>query len=1071
MPNSDDTDGLYPLKQNQDNLLAALSYKEVCNSVSESKDYTNNELESVSIYQTVDALCEGEVAGLCDKHGNLIKLTSNPNLNEDGFKGIYLNDVPIKNTDANSLNYNRVFADFKTGTARQTSLSKFKNPALSFSNSVQAINYNVSLPGLSGANEFIKAEEKLFVMIDEGDGSKKKNLSEKVSYPDEYAYGDNFVAYAKDPNSVNKIREAEKAQVISCIHTITNDSVNWVQVEMSVPSLLHNSSNSAGVAFVVKIGYVDDDYIIEEGGSVIYMIGCIFGITTAGYNRSHIFPLPVSGKQKRDRVVKIFRIDTEKSVSTVNLQKGLSVATISEIVQQNLTYPHTALMGMIFDARAFSQPPTRRFDVKLSKVFVPSNYNTETKNYNGDWDGEFKPIKEWTDNPAWVFYDIATNERYGIGKFGFKSQYVDKWNLYSIAKYCDEFVPTGYSGKYSNLDFDCTAGSVTINVSDSLGEGADQMVERFPRGGTICLFSTKDSNSTDLDKAYKRLIFYEHEDDELANYDDSSNKLKIKLVKIPDPDEVFKKYPDIEESFLQQQDSMIQNSYDYLVNYLMYRNENDSDFANDYLAGEPLDLEVRSGKASTQFFGYKPLLESRFRCNIYLDNKQEAYNVLNDIAAIFRGMIYWSSGYISASNDQAKDAVMLFTNANVVDGQFVYSGSAATSRTTAVTIRFNDENDSYKPKIEYLEDTAGLRQYGYVEKEIIALGVTSRSQAHRLAKWMLYTNQTETDTIQFVTGQEGSYLKPGDIIKIQDKLKTSKRYGGRIVDIDYGEKTITLDEGIQEDIVGQKITVIVPRANKTIRELNESAKSKLESATETGASVEGVTASDIDSSREPQIKQFTIASVSETNVITITEATDEDFNSVFRGYVWSVQNTNPEYEIEEIEYRVVGVAEQTFNQYQVTGMMYNRSKFAAVDESRSVQNTQQSLSTVTQVGNLPEALTGDETEISIGDLKVLPRDSAAPYFDGRFPNIEPKKENYYIEIDFSVLANQNSVNLENTGGYIVEVTKASSDKIRFSLSGHDNTRARILIGNLDDKSDLSIEIYRYDTSYKVDVGL
>ena len=83
-----------------------------------------------------------------------------------------------------------------------------------------------------------------------------------------------------------------------------------------------------------------------------------------------------------------------------------------------------------------------------------------------------------------------------------------------------------------------------------------------------------------------------------------------------------------------------------------------------------------------------------------------------------------------------------------------------------------------------------------------------------------------------------------------------------------------------------------------MRELNQSAKSQLKIAVQNGLSPEGIPTSDVDASREPQIKQFTIASVSETNVITITETTDEDFNSVLKGYVWSVQNTSSEYEIE-----------------------------------------------------------------------------------------------------------------------------------------------------------------------------
>ena len=184
-----------------------------------------------------------------------------------------------------------------------------------------------------------------------------------------------------------------------------------------------------------------------------------------------------------------------------------------------------------------------------------------------------------------------------------------------------------------------------------------------------------------------------------------------------------------------------------------------------------------------------------------------------------------------------------------------------------------------------------------------------------------------------------------------------------------------------------------------------------------------------------------------------------------------MQNTSSEYEIEEVEYRIVGVTEQNFAQYQVTGMMYNRSKFAAVDESKSVENTQQSLSTVVQVGSLPEALTGDGTEVSVGDLVILQPNVAVPHFDGKFSDIQQNNENYYVEVDFQELANQNGVNFENTGGYVVEVTKASGDKVRFSLSGHDQTRANILVGDVKNKNDLTVEIYRFDPSFKLNVGL
>lgn len=1075
-----DPENIYPVE----NLELALNWINVCSNASPVNS-SNQKLESVSMYQTIDLLCEGEVEGLCDKHGNLVYLNRVPRKNENAFKGIYLNDVPIKNTDANTLNYNRVFADFKAGTERQTTLTKFKNPAISFSNAVQSLNLQVSLPGLGLMQQLINKSSKLFVTM-AYDGSRVNLAGEwDNGHGDRHLAGainGNFIHHISEYEGISLLRNIEKTQVICVAHTITNDNVNSVQIDMAVGALFYQSGKGdqmyAATNFVIKTGYVDDELTLSEGGSVIYLLGAITGKCTSSYVRSHLVPLPSGGPNKRDRIVKIFRVDNEVGPNNVRFQKSLQVQTISEIVQANLSYPHSALMGMLFDARAFSSPPTRRFDLKMTKVLVPSNYNAETRQYDGNWNGEFKIQKEWTDNPAWAFYDLATNERYGIGKFGFKDQFVDKWNLYSIAKYCDQFVPSGHTGKYANKDFTCTAGSVIITINDSSSLGADQFLEQFPEGETVCLFNTKNSSTQLLDKAFERLIFN-------PTYNTSNSSFSFKILKIPDSNLVFKKYPEVKDAFVEQTTNL--SAFQFIKNYLIQNENSSSAFVSDYINGEPLDVDVTSGETVTQFETFRPVLEPRFKCNLYLDRKQNAFNALNDIAALFRGMIYWSAGYISLSNDQKREAVMLFTNANVLNGEFAYSGSSLTSRTTAVTVRFNDEFDSFKPKVEYLEDQAGLREYGYNEKEIVALGVTSRGQAHRLAKWMLYTVQTETDTIQFSTGQEASYLRPGDVIKIQDKLKTSKRYGGRIISIDYGAKELTLDEGIEENIVGEKITVIVPKASTTIRELNKEAENKLKIAVENQEPSEGISTQEIDESRQTQIKQFTIASVSETNVVTISETNNEDFNLISKGFIWSVQNTNTEYEIEEVEYRVIGVTEQNFNQYQVTGMMYNRTKFAAVDESQSVENTQQSKSAIVAVGALPAALTLDPDGDGVDDEAAAPivsfidfsADDIIPHFDAKFPvsthvfkaSEQLEYRNAYMAIDFSNLASINGVNKDNTGGYILEVFRSSGSKVRFSLAGHDNTTANILIGSVYDQNNVTYEIYRYDTSFKVDVGI
>jgi len=1056
----------------------------------------DGKLEAVSLYQTIDLLCEGEVAGLCDKNGELIKITSDNEKNEDGFKGIYLNDVAIKNTNANTLNYTRVFADFRVGTEKQRALSSFQNPSLSFTNSIQTLNINVNLPGLN-ENRSLMQKGTSFLISTAAGGSAGENSTDtgqldlgartfpKVRHSPGAAKG-NWVYVILNAEAVRTIRQAEKAQVIAVTHTVTNDNCTDLQVDMKIPgALMYSHSDGkispSGVNFCIKTGYVDDELTVKEKGSVVYRICGITGKTSGGYARSYNIKLPPPLGDRVDRFVKIFRTDAELGVDNVKVQKGLAVGTISEIIQQKLTYPHSTLMGMLFDGRGFSSPPTRRFDCKMTKVFIPNNYDPETRFYNGNWDGSFAVNKEWTDNPAWIFYDIATNKRYGIAKYGFKADLLDIWNLYTIAKYCDQLVPTGFSPAYKALSFTVEDGGVIVTIDDSseaLGEEA--LKQRFPEGGLVCLYETQNAASADMDKAYRRIII----DPSYSGTAGSDGKYTFKIVKQPSVEQVFQQYPAVKSAYLESKQKTFNNASQFLIDLLVNQQSSTDPYVSTFLQGEPLDPLITKGTAAAQFREFLPLLEPRFSCNIYLDAKQNAYNALNDIAAIFRGMIYWSSGYLYVANDQQKNPVMLFTNANVKDGNFVYSGSASTARSTAIQVRYNDASDSYKPKVEYVEDAAGIREYGYSDKEVFALGVTSKGQAHRLAKWMLYTTQTETDTVQFLTGQEGSYLRPSDVVKIQDKLRTTKRYGGRITAIDHASKKVTLDHGIEEGIVGQKITFIVPKSNKSTRDLDETAQSRIKIAVENHVQPEGLSPTEIDAARQPQIKQFTIAAVEETNVITVSETTDEDFNLIKVGYIWSAQNTSADYEIEEVEYRVISVVENSSNEYQVTGMMYNSSKFGAVDRSKSVESTQQSKSLMTEftTADLPDALSATGVTLSVNVVTItseMKTQNKLPTFNARFDlnvpverHLDGGLEEVYLELDIQDLADKNGVTPENTGGYVVEVNKADGEKVRFALDGYDQTESKILLGSNVDKGDLGVTVFRYSPDYTMeDLGL
>jgi hypothetical protein len=322
--------------------------------------------------------------------------------------------------------------------------------------------------------------------------------------------------------------------------------------------------------------------------------------------------------------VEVTRITTDSMQAHVTNQSY--VDSITEIFNNELSYPNSSLISMNFNAEYFSQIPNRAFDIYLQKVKVPTGYDPIKKHYPVDpntdkpnWDGTFQAEKQWTDNPAWVFYDLLTNKRYGLGKF-VNNLTIDKWTLWEIAKYCDTLVP------------------------------------------------------------------------------------------------------------------------------------NDE--------GE---------------------LEPRFTCNVLINTREEAYQVLKDFASIFRGMIYYGLGNIHAVQDRPKKTIAQFTNSNVENGLFTYTSSSKKTRNTVIIVRYNDKEAGYIPAIEYVEDTEGIRKYGVIEKEITAFGCTSRSQAKRLGRWMLLTELNETEMCQFNIGPEAMALRPGDIVKVSDSNRFASSQGGRTI--------------------------------------------------------------------------------------------------------------------------------------------------------------------------------------------------------------------------------------------------------------------------------------------------
>lgn len=171
------------------------------------------------------------------------------------------------------------------------------------------------------------------------------------------------------------------------------------------------------------------------------------GKTNSGYQRSVDIRLP----NGEDREVRITRITADSEVASLSNDTRWELLT--EVVEAKQTYPDTALIGLTVDARQFgSNIPTRSYEVKGLIIEVPTNYDPETRAYDGIWDGTFK--RAWTDNPAWVLRDIITNRRYGLGK-RVPPEALDIWGLYAIAQYCDGMIPDGFGGERARFTINC----------------------------------------------------------------------------------------------------------------------------------------------------------------------------------------------------------------------------------------------------------------------------------------------------------------------------------------------------------------------------------------------------------------------------------------------------------------------------------------------------------------------------------------------------------------------------------------------------------------------------------------
>jgi len=349
-------------------------------------------------------------------------------------------------------------------------------------------------------------------------------------------------------------------------------------------------------------------------------------------------------------------------------------------------------------------------------------------------------------------------------------------------------------------------------------------------------------------------------------------------------------------------------------------------------------------------------LEPRFSLNVNIRTQQEALKLINDICSVMRAMPFYSEGTIKISQDAPKDFSdpnkiefdYVFNNANVVDGNFVYSGSSLKTRFTIINISYFDLETQ---DIDYVtvKDTEAIQKYGEHINTIRTFGTTSRGQAQRVGKWFLNTQQTATEVCAFETNiAAGSIVQIGSIIGIADRVKAATRRGGVVKAVSSSQGNSNIDQ------------ITVDNVNDT-NQPNISESPTISCLLSNGT----VETRTIDSYSNNQ----TVVNVSSA----FTSAPVVNSPYIFESASLSVTN-----------WRITNIKETAKKTYAITALSHNQSKYAAVEDNEQleVKNT----NVLTSVLLSPSGLTLEEKIVVINNRAVAkvfidwrPVDGASSY--------------------------------------------------------------------------------------------
>ena len=329
--------------------------------------------------------------------------------------------------------------------------------------------------------------------------------------------------------------------------------------------------------------------------------------------------------------------------------------------------------------------------------------------------------------------------------------------------------------------------------------------------------------------------------------------------------------------------------------------------------------------------------EPRFSCNVILNQKNDAYSLINDLCSVMNAMPFYSNGSLQISQDRpinistnTSDPQYIFNNSNVTEEGFTYQGVGQRTKYTEVEVAYFD-NDTQKIDLELVttaDITAlsdSISKFGRTRKTLKAFACTSRGQANRLGRWFLYSNLKESEVVSFTTTLEaGVIVRPSTIIAIADSLRAGVRRGGRI-------KSVT-----------NTTTIVVDDANNT------------DLTTENSATLSVVLS-------DGSVESRSISTITGTTIV-VSSA----FSSApLANSVWAIENTSVEFQI----YRVVSIEEKNDSEYTITAVIHDTNKYAQVEDTTVAANPR-TITTLLNEKPSPSNLTATEEIVVLNDRAV-----------------------------------------------------------------------------------------------------